>query len=84
MTPMTIFPLLINCPKALITAPAYPPLERISRVEDTFSPNRNSVVTSKSEGKMENSNASEMFMVISRITMDSEMLTINRTSIITG
>ena len=81
MMPITMLPRVMSWPKALMTEPALPPLERISRVEDTFSPNRNSVVTSSSDGKMENSSASAMFMVISRITMDSEMLMMIRTSI---
>ena len=79
-TPMTMFPWVIRLPKALMTMPASPPSRRISRVEETFNPNRNSVVTSSSEGKMENSNGSEMLMVIMRIIMDREIFRIIRTS----
>ena len=47
---------------------------------ETFSPSRNRVVISSREGKMENSSASEMVMVIIRITMDREILIIISTS----
>ena len=47
---------------------------------ETFSPSRNSVVISSSDGKIENSNASEMFMVIIRIMMDSPMFTTSKIS----
>ena len=49
-------------------------------MEDTFNPSRNSVVTSSRDGNIENSNASEIFIVISKITMDKEILTMIRTS----
>ena len=63
-----------------MTAPACPPSRRIRRVEDTFNPSRNRVVMSSREGKMENSSASEMLMVIIRIMMDREMFTTISTS----
>ena len=52
----------------------------MERVVDTFSPRRNRVVIRSREGKMEKSSASEMVMVIIRITMDREMLIMIRTS----
>jgi hypothetical protein len=42
------------------------------------------VVISNSDGKMENSSASEMFMVISKIITDSEMFITKKTSSIQG
>ena len=79
-TPTTILPWVIMLPKEAMTLPAKPPFVKISRVEDTLSPRRNNVVMSSREGKMENCNASEMFMVMSRIIMEMEMLTMIRTS----
>ena len=67
-----------------MTVPAKPPLERMSRVDDTFSPIRSRVVTSSSEGKMENSRASRMVMVIIRIMIDREMFRMIITSSIAG
>ena len=52
----------------------------MDRVVDTFRPRRNRVVISSKEGKMENSNASEIVMVTIRITMDREILMIIRIS----
>ena len=78
--PMTIFPWVISVPKDLITIPASPPSRRIRRVEDTLRPRRNRVVISSREGKIENSSASEMLMVIIRIMMDSAMFSTIRTS----
>ena len=52
----------------------------MARVVDTFRPNRNSVVINSKDGKMENSNASEMVMVTIRITMEMEMLAIIKIS----
>ena len=52
----------------------------MDRVVDTFRPNRNRVVISSRDGKMENSSASEMVIVTIKITMDREMLIIIRIS----
>ena len=52
----------------------------MARVVDTFSPNRNSVVISSRDGKIEKSRASATVMVITRINMDREMLTTSSTS----
>jgi len=49
-------------------------------VEETFMPRRNRVVMSSREGKMENSRASDIFMVISRIITERAMLMTRRTS----
>ena len=81
ITPRIMFPCVIRLPNARITEPALPPLPRICRVVDTFKPSRNRVVISSSEGNMENSSASEIFMVIIRIKMDNPMLTTSKTSI---
>ena len=80
ITPKTMLPLVIRWPKALMTVLLPPALPKICRVVETFSPKRNSVVISSSEGKMENSCASAMVMVIIRIRMDREMLMIKSRS----
>ena len=80
MTPKMMLPWVIIWPKAKMTLPASPPKPRMRRVVDTFNPNRNSVVMSSRDGKMENSRASEMVMVIIKIRMDNEILTTSSTS----
>ena len=80
MKPRTIFPWVIMLPKDWMTAPALPLLPRICRVVEIFSPNRNRVVISSRDGKMEKSSASATVMVMTRMSMDREMLTTSRMS----
>ena len=77
--PITTLPLVISWPKAAITSPAKPS-RSIIRVEDTLRPRRNRVVIRSSDGYMENSSVSFMFMVISSITMDRDMFITRRMS----
>ena len=77
--PTMASPPITNCPKAAITLPAYP-LESIPRVVETFSDNRSTVVSSRTVGNTENSSASLMNMVITRMIRLSEMLSSIRKS----
>ena len=81
--PTTTLPPVTSWPKFLMTTPGSP-VVRIIRVLDTFIPSRNRVVMSSREGKMENSSASEIFIVIIRIMTDSPMLMMSRMSKICG
>ena len=60
-----------------MTFPAWPPLDRISRVEEMFRARRIRVVISSMEGKMEKSRGPLMNMVVSRMVREMAMLKIN-------
>ena len=78
--PMTTFPRITNCPKVWTTCPAYPLSNRIFLVDEILSPSLNSVVIRRIEGNTENSRVSLIYMVITRISSDSVILSINKKS----
>ena len=78
--PTTTFPWSTKTPKAFITAPASPCFVSISLVDDMFSPSLKSVVMRRSDGNIENSSDSDMFMLIISITSDMAIFIMNITS----
>ena len=77
INPTMILPFKTKFPNVSITFPAYPSLERISLVEETFKPKRNNVLISSIEGKIENCSGSWMYIVIKRIINDNAILMTN-------
>ena len=79
-TPTTAFPCSTKLPMAPMTEPAEPPLLRMLRVVDTLIPIRYKVVIRSSDGKMENSSASLIFILISRMINPTDIFRIIITS----
>ncbi len=79
-TPTTAFPCSTKLPMAPITEPAEPPLLRMLLVVDTLIPIRYKVVIRSSDGKMENSSASLIFILISRMINPTDIFRIIITS----
>ena len=77
MNPTMALPPRTKVPKVSMTFPAWPPLDRISRVEEMFRARRIRVVISSMEGKMEKSSGPPMNMVVSRMVREMAMLKIN-------
>ena len=71
--PTRTLPPTTNVPNVFTTTPASP-VVRIARVVDTFSAKRNNVNINSSEGKIENSNGSFMFIDVSRTIRAREIL----------
>ena len=67
INPITALPPTTKLPKDKITSPAYPS-NKINRVEETFSANRNNVVINNSEGNTEKSNGSTLYTATITIT----------------
>ena len=82
--PTTTLPCSTKLPKDLMTCPASPPRDRMFRVEDTLMPRRNRVVIRSRDGKMENSSAPLIFMLMIRIINDTAIFMMIMTSSING
>ena len=75
--PTTAFPWSTKLPKVAITAPACPPSVKINLVEETFKDNLNNVVIKRSDGNTENSKVSFIYIDVSNIISDNDILRIN-------
>ena len=67
-----------------MTLPACPCFVKIIRVDEIFKPIRKSVVIKRSEGKIENSSGSLIFIVISRMISETDIFMMKNISNING
>jgi len=71
--PTTRLPWMTKFPNVFITCPASPLLLKISLVEAILSESRKSVIMSNSDGNIEKSSGSLVYIDVRSITIDSEI-----------
>ena len=77
--PTTILPEVTNSPKDVTTSPGSP-VDKINRVEETFNPNRNKVVTNNNVGKIAKSKTLFEKTAINKIKTENAIFKANKIS----